>query len=128
MTEFHYRILGAHAYLYAVGYDRPGADLCLSFGTEAEGSVRLGRRICPLRDGKAVFPREALGENECAPLLFLPGKTVSCTPLCTDRKGLSVSAEAPEYGIALRILDDRLRAAEEKIAALEERLGSATVL
>ncbi|HBJ18264.1 MAG TPA: hypothetical protein DDY70_00740 [Clostridiales bacterium] len=128
MTELRFRILGGRAYLYEVGYDRAGADLRLSFGEGVEGTLRLGRRILPLSGGAAVFPRASLPEGECEALLFLPGRTVPCTPIRAGRDGIAVSPDALAAGCAVVALDTRLRAAEEKIAALAERVGEATIL
>ena len=131
MTEFHYRVIGGRGCLYAVGYDRDGADLILSFGKGVCGQLRLGRRILPLSDGAAHFPRETLAgaDGACEVLLFLPGKTVPCTPIRTGRGGsVGASEDALALGAVLVSLDDRLCAAEAKAAVLEERLGRATVL
>lgn len=128
MTELRYRILGGRAYLTSVGYDRPGADLRLSFGEGVEGTLRLGRRILPLSGGAAVFPRESVAAGTCEPLLFLPGRTVPCTPIRMERGGIVVSPDALAAGSAILTLDARLCAAEEKIAALEKRLGEAIIL
>lgn len=128
MTEFHYRILGARAFPSAVGYDRAGADLRLCFGEGIEGTVRLGKHILPLRDGAAHFPRESLAEGETKPLLFLPGRTVVCAPIRVERGKIGADDDALAVGEALALLDSRLGVAEKKLAALEERLGKATIL
>ena len=128
MTEFRYKILGARAFLTSVGYDRAGADLHLCFGEGVEGTVRLGKRILPLRGGAADFPREALAEGETKPLLFLPGRTVVCTPIRVERGKLVADDEVLAVGETLALLDSRLGVAEKKLAELEERLVKATIL
>lgn len=128
MTEFRYRILGTHAFLSAVGYDREGADVRLRFDEETRGTVRLGNYLLPLRDGAVCFPREALGGARTTPLLFLCGRTVTCTPILCERGKIGVPDEVLVTGQALVLLGERLSEMQKRVADLEERLGQATIL